>query len=194
MKDNRISGDQNLIQSCLLVFIRVNSWLRLIWKNKANFQRSQVDAKSVITKRYEKNIGLDTWWKQTQFYLAPRFIWGLRILSEKTKPICSQTNRRKLLCERTLWQNAHLLDAKKQSQTNPICSFRVRCTVCLREFCLKKQSQFVMGQMNTSVYGTIDYEILCIFMLRKNKANQSQSAASNSKQRSWNCRIVQYNC
>ena len=55
------------------VLIRVNSWLS--WKNKPNFQKGKMNAKSIITRGYGKYIGLDTWWKQTQF-------------KANSKPIC----------------------------------------------------------------------------------------------------------
>ena len=35
-------------------------------QNKANFQKSQMDAKLIITRDYEKKIEQDTWGKQSQ--------------------------------------------------------------------------------------------------------------------------------
>ena len=101
----------------LLVFFRVNSWLS--WKNKPNFLWGQMSAKPYKIRRYEKYIGLDTWWKQTQtnpILFSPQISLGVETGFEKTKPICRRTNRRKVLFERRLWQYNGLWDSKKQSQ------------------------------------------------------------------------------
>jgi len=59
-----------------------------IWKNKANFGKDKMNAKSIITRSYNEITRLDTSWKQTQFYLAPSTAGGLMLEVEKTKPIC----------------------------------------------------------------------------------------------------------
>jgi len=53
---------------------------------------------------------------RTQFYLAPRFIWGLKDQFEKTNPICVGFTKCKVFNGRILWQYSALRGTKKQSQ------------------------------------------------------------------------------
>jgi len=139
-----LCGSNNSVNRCKLVLseaerIRVekrqnnekNRWKRvendeklsLIWKNKPNLWKAEMNTKSIITRGYEKYNGLDTWWKQTQFkakqsqyYLAPRFIWGLKTQFEKTKPIFEGTKWLIFYNDKGLWRFKGAGAAKKQSQ------------------------------------------------------------------------------
>ena len=54
--------------------------------------------------------------KQSQSYLAPRILWGLKTYLKKQSQFAGVANQRKLLYERNIWQYKALAGTEKQSQ------------------------------------------------------------------------------
>ena len=140
--------------------IRVNSWL--IWKNKANFKRAKINVISFITRGYERYVGLDTWWKQTQFkansvVLPPRTPSARRFLMCKNSRLCS-------------WLGDFVSSAfSANSAVNRIW---------------KNKANLRKGRIGVSIYMKGYYEEFYALKAAKNKANQSQSPAIGPEIRS----------
>jgi len=78
-------------------------------KKQTQFANGQNERKYLFKRALWRFYALKAAKKQSQFkanqsqlYLAPRFIWGLKDRFEKTNPISGRMNWRKVLCERIL--------------------------------------------------------------------------------------------
>ncbi len=96
------------------------------WKNKPNFTGVEMNAKSIITRGYEKYIGLDTWWKQTQsnaILFSPQIYLGVENPIWKNKANLRKAKMNVNIYVEREYENKTAL-GRRENKANLYCSPR----------------------------------------------------------------------